>query len=128
MTDVNARIGLQGTVELADEHSIKLAGVSPMTPFDAAFLGRELLGCAAALSSANSPPIGTNVTDPLLPIMEWATGLHPLTQVPTMILKIHPGIELSFQLTMQGVKDLSAGLLALGQRLMPPGGSRGVIH
>ena len=128
MTDVNAKIGPQGTVELANNQSARLAGVSPMTPLDAAFLGRELLGCAAALASVNPPPIGTNVTDPLLSITAWATGLHPLTRVPTMILKIQPGIELSFVLTMQGAKDLSAGLLALAQGLMPPGGSRGVIH
>jgi hypothetical protein len=99
-----------------------------MPPLDAALLGRELLSCAAALSSANPPQAGTIVTDMHLPITEWKTLIHPATHAPTMILKIRPGIELTFQLTMLGAKELGTGLLALGQGLMPPGGSRGVVH
>lgn len=128
MSETIGRIGHDGTIELADERSVKLDKVSPMTPHAAAFLGRELISCAIALSGTSPPPVGTSVADAHLPIISWITGPHPNTGVPTMVLSIPSGIELTFQLTMQGAKELGAGLMALAQGLAPPGGSRGVVH
>jgi hypothetical protein len=128
MTEIMGRIGPDGTVEMADDRSVRVEGVDPLTPSDAAFLGRELLSCAAALSGTNPPVAGTSIPDAHFPIIAWATGPHPNTGAPTLIVKIPPGIELTFQLTMQGAKEMGGGLVVLGQGLTPSGGSRGMIH
>ena len=49
MGEAIARIGKNGNVELVDERMVKIAGVDPMTPADAAFLARGLLSCAAII-------------------------------------------------------------------------------
>jgi len=128
MTEIMARIGPESSVELADDHSVKIEGVDPMTPLDATWLARGLLSCAAALTGTNPPKVGEIIADAHLPVVAWATGPFPDTGVPTLILSIRPGIELTYQLTMQGAKELGAGLMALGQGLMPSGGSRGTFH
>jgi hypothetical protein len=71
MGEIIARIGPSNTVELADERSVPIIGTQPLTPETAAFLGRELISCAVALSSTNPPKVGDMPSYALIPIVEW---------------------------------------------------------
>jgi hypothetical protein len=70
MGETIARIGEGGSVELVDEKMVKIAGVSPMTPADAAFLARSLLSCAALLALDKSAKIGALCADLHFPVLK----------------------------------------------------------
>lgn len=127
MAEILARIDLHRNVELVDDQSIKIA--TNLTPFDAAYLARGMLACAAALSGTNPPQIGAIGGDAHLPILSWAVGISNDTGGLVMILSILPGIELTFAITAQGAKEMGNGLLRQTDKVLPPElWDRGTVH
>jgi hypothetical protein len=128
MVEIMARVSAGARVELIDDRSAIIKSVVPMTPFDAAYLARGMLACAAALSGANPPKTGTTVGDAHLPVMKWVVGASRITGDPVLILSIPSGIELTFQLPPQTAKELGAALISQGAGSAPPGGHSGTVH
>jgi len=128
VTEIIPRTAPNQTVELTKDGSAPIGSIDPITPQAAAFLARGILGCAAALSGANPPPVGTLVGDAHLPIMQWRTGRLNINGEPVLMLSIPPGIELTFQLPEITARALGKALLDEGDRSAPLGGQRGTVH
>lgn len=129
MAEILARTNAEGSVELVDDRSASIKSIDPMTPFDAAYLARGILSCAAALSGTNPPQAGTIVGYAHLPIMTWTIKWSTVTGKPVLILSVPPGIELTFEITQEGAKELGAALVSLGnEQPLPPEGRHGTIH
>jgi hypothetical protein len=128
MAEIIARIASDRKVELTHDGSTKLSGTDPLAPHDAAFLARGILSCAAALSGTNPPPVGALTGDTHLPIMGYATGTSSITGDPVLILSVPPGIELTFVMPLQTVRELGAALVAEADGTAPLGGRRGTVH
>jgi hypothetical protein len=115
MTEIMARIGQNGDVELIDDRSAKIEAAGSMTPHDAVYLARGILSCATALSGPNPPKPGAIVGDAHLPVVKWTVGASTFTAEPVLILSVPSGIELTFAIWPQGAKELGAALLAQAQ-------------
>jgi hypothetical protein len=116
MPEIIARIGPHDDVELTTEGSVT---IDSMTPEDAAYLARGLLSCAAALSVPNKPPHKAIIGDAQFPILEWKTMTSTLSGKPVVILSIPPGIELTFELTLGGARELGSALVHAAEALQP---------
>jgi hypothetical protein len=128
MTEIIARIGQSGNVELVDERMVSIAGAAPMTPADAAFLARSLLSCAALVTLNESPRIGTLCADLHFPVLKWTIAVQAETRSPVVIFSVPPGIDLTFQMTPQIEKELGAALVAHAERLPPPQRAPDQLH
>jgi hypothetical protein len=115
MAEILAKIGPERTVELAVDGWRKIEEVPPISPQDAAYLGRSMLACAATLSGPHPVKVGTLCTDAHLPVIKWAVGPSAFTGEPVLILTIPSGIELSFAIWPQGAKEIGAALVAQAQ-------------
>lgn len=120
MTEIIARIGQNGNVELVDERMVKIAAAAPMTPAEAAFLARSLLSCAALLSLEKSPKIGALCADLHFPVLKWTITTRRETRTPVLIFSVPPGIDLTFQVTPQIEKEFGAALVAHAEELPAP--------
>lgn len=74
MPDIIPRIGADSKIELVDERNIKIEGLSALSVWEAAFLGRALLACSATFVKLH-PPVGDLVADAHLPIGRWIVKL-----------------------------------------------------
>jgi|SRR5664280_1066386 len=120
MGEIIARIGQDGNVELVDKRMVKIAGIAPMSPVDAAFLARSLLSCAAFISIDKSPRVGALGTDAHFPTLKWNVTSQTGTGKPVVIFSVPPGIDLTFQMTPKIEKELGEALIAHAQGLPPP--------
>jgi hypothetical protein len=126
MAETLARIGGHGNVELIDDETSKVSG--SFAPFDAAYLARAILACAAILSGQNPPKAGVVIGDAQLPVIKWIVGISNLSGEPLLALSIPSGIEMSFQLTRQGARDLGAALIEQADRPKSLEHGRGTVH
>jgi hypothetical protein len=128
MGETIATIAEGGNIELVDERMVKIAGASPMTPEDAAFLARSLLSCAAILAADKSAKIGQLYADAHFPILKWVVSQRTGTHVPIIVFSIPPGIDLTFQLSTQTEKELGAALVAHAEGDQRPGQQPDRLH
>ncbi len=128
MAETMARTTADGRVEMIEEGSVRIDSVPPMTPLDAAFLARGLLACTAALSSSNPPPAGAIGGDAHLPVTNWVFGPSFATGLPVLTFSVQPGIEVTFELTLQGAKELGRIMAAYQGSDPPPAHHSGSVH
>jgi hypothetical protein len=115
MKEIIARISLKGDdIELIDENSI-IISPEPLTAQDAAYLSRGLMSCAAALFAPNKPNPKSIIGYTEFPVLEWKTMTSALSGNLVLILSIPPGIELTFELTAKGAKEMGVALVFAGE-------------
>jgi len=112
MSETMARIGLDGTIELADERSAKIDSVAQMKPLDAAYLARGLLACSASFFDTKPPNVGAIIGDSHFPVIKFAVSVGTETKMSVIVLTIPPGIDLVFQLSPQIEREMGAALVA----------------
>jgi hypothetical protein len=120
MSELIPRIGQNKKIELIDDKMVRIAGIDPMTPMEAAFLARSLLACAAVISLEASPKINSLCADVHFPILKWAVSAQTGTQNPVLIFSIPPGIDVTFQMTVEIEKQLGAALVGHAEGDQPP--------
>ena len=120
MPEIIARVAADGQIELITEKAIRLESIGTLTPNDAAFLARGILACAAAVSGANPPKVGTLVGDAHLPITKWVIGTSNINGELVLLLSIPSGIELTFQIPAQAAKEIAAALIVQADKCGPP--------
>lgn len=123
-----AKIVQGGKVELFDQNEVKIAGIDPMTPLEAALLGRSLLACGAVVSLEATPKINYPCTDVHFPVLEWTLGAQTKIGDPVAIFSVPPGIDLTFQMTLQVEKAIGAALVAHAAGHQPPEQSPGKVR
>jgi hypothetical protein len=128
MSETIARIGQDEKVELVDDKMVKVPGVAPMSPEDAAFLARSLLSCAAVLTVDPSAEIGALCADAHFPVLKYTIKTVAETGRPLIIFSIPPAIEFSFQMTPEQGKIFGQDLVALANGLPAPQRAPDVIH
>jgi hypothetical protein len=129
MSETIAIIGQDGKVELVDDRMIKIAGVSAMSPEDAAFLARSLLSCAAVLAANNpSPKIGALCDGAHLPVLKYTIRTMTETRRPLITFALPPGIDFDFQMTPEQAKNFGQDLVAHADGLPAPQRPTYVMH
>ena len=121
MSEINARIGQSGNIELVDESMVEITGMSPMTTAELAFLGRSLLSCAALLALDKSAQVGLLCADLHFPALKWVVSVQTGTRIPVLIFSIPPGIDLTFQMSPQFEKELGMALSLMLRGINPLG-------
>ena len=127
MSEITVRINTENLIELIDERSV-IQSLPPMTPINAAYLARALLACAAVLSQPQPPKPGTVVGDASFPTLTWKVGLSNVNSNMVLVLTIPPGIELVFEMPMQGTEALGGALIAQSRGIVPPERQTGTTH
>jgi hypothetical protein len=105
MSETIARIAQDGKIELVDDKMVRIAGLAPMTPEDAAFLARGLLSCAVVLAVNQSTEVGALCDGAQFPVLKYAIKTMTDTRRPLMTFSLPPGIDFSFQMTPEQGKN-----------------------
>ena len=129
MTEINARIGLNDSVELADENG-RIIGPSPqaLTPDAAVHLAKELLGCAVSLLSPSKPKPGTMPGYSEFPVQNWGTMTSPHTGELLLILLMPSGIELPFAITTAHAQAMGDALAFAAKSRQATVAQSGSVH
>src|SRR6185312_2865611 len=126
MTEIVARIAAEDAVELVKLDSSLIASIS-MTHAEAAYLARDLLASAAALSSPIKPKVGAMVADAHIPFA-GKLGWSNINGNPVLSISVPPGVDLTFEMTREVAKQLGAALTAHAEQKSPLGDHPSTVH
>jgi hypothetical protein len=127
--EINARIGPNDSIELADESGRIIGSAAQALTADAAIhLAKELLACAVASLSKDKLKPGTIIGYTELPIQKWKTMTSPHTGRLILILSVPPGIELVFGLTEEGAQEMGDALVFAAKACRSSGAQSGAVH
>lgn len=128
MSETIASIGQDGKIELVDDKMVRIAGISAMSPEDAAFLARGLLSCAAVLSIDPKQEAGALCDGAHFPVLQYTirTMADPLR--PLITFTLPPGIDFEFQMTPQQAANFGQDLVAHAEGRPAPTRTPDVLH
>jgi hypothetical protein len=128
MSEIVARIGAEGMIELADSKGKKIGKAGSLTPQDAAYLARGLLAAAAAMTNLDPPHAGQIIEDAHLHIYKVQLGASAVTGNPALRFSIAPGIELTFEVAPKDAAALGKALVGLTATEPSPAHPAGKPH
>jgi len=112
MSGTFAKVKQAGHIELVAENLSPIAGADKMTTMQGAELARSLLACSAILTFEPSPKEDVVPADVHLPVAKCQVGTRPGTRIPIIVFSVPPGVDLTFQLSPEGAKELGEMLIA----------------